>query len=758
MSSTSRLLTAPSLAKSPLPPAASSSSPPDPTKHQHKSSDIPLLPLTSSPSSSPLPPPPPGPPILPTLFSLLKRPHLLPLRLSHLLASLTLTNKLVLVFLLLFLLKVLPIPYLTPPILLPHPIASLLHEAAQEHAAQVAAEPRTLEEAVEKYVKKHGRKPPKGYDAWFAYAKRNKACRVSSEGFEELYRSLRPFWGVTGEEIRGRLDLLGQAGMEGKAGALGRVRVREGGVVSWARMREEGVKRGEEAMEHSLARRAVEEMLNVLQDEGVRLPDDARLFHQPARRTSSSHALRAANGAREARKARSTCVPPLLPSHLPHNSPSSPTARPFTPSSLSPPIFHEINASPNTITPSYAVIRRSCPPSSLARLSPLHPAPGTAPHITPLFTSYFTLHPSRGSFLLSPALERRTWCDQPDLQQLHQTYIRPLSFSYVLDEEQGPWPVMSNSKIEGFGDVLVPVWYSWFGEQEYREEEDTEWGGKGNQLFWRGSNTGGRSEGLNWMGWTRSRLVSKLNRLVEWNHSDTVLLSLPSSPPSSPLSSSSSSSSSSIAPRAIPAHLPSSALNLALTDVAFRSPDNYGTPTSLTSQLTEPSFRFTPGPDGKGVPFATNYLYKAVLDLDGTAYSGRFPALMKSKSAVVRSSWYVTTWEDYGLVPWFHYVPLSVRYSEVYNLLTYFFGASSIPSSLSSLSLPPLSARDEEKVKKSEAHEEELYRIAVQGRDWGTRCARREDAAVYVYLLAIEWARVCAEESERRTGRWDLGG
>lgn len=253
------------------------------------------------------------------------------------------------------------------------------------------------------------------------------------------------------------------------------------------------------------------------------------------------------------------------------------------------------------------------------------------------------------------------------------------------------------------------------------------------QLYWRGTNTGGRSVGLEWMGWMRSRLVSKVNRLIEWRHEDTVLVATADN-------------------RTLSATLPSSALNAALADVAFASPDHHGDPDSLESQRTEPSFRFTEG--GSYVPFESNHLYKAVLDMDGTAYSGRFTTLMRSHSAVIKSRLFIQALDD-TLVPWYHYVPLSVRFSELYHLLSYFFGLASVPALATAQGLSPAPSPDAlAAIRRGVAHEADLFAIAERGREWANRCARRDDALVYVYLLVLEWARLCADD--RDGDRWAL--
>ncbi|GJN92931.1 hypothetical protein Rhopal_005974-T1 [Rhodotorula paludigena] len=612
-----------------------------------------------------------------------------PRQASSLVLRMSWTNRLVLVTLVLLGIKLLPLPF-TAPIPVPHPVPALLARAAQTHAQRRANEPQTLEQAVERYRARHdGRRPPKGFDAWYHFAVRRGACRI--DGFEGLYDALRVWWGVEGAEIRQRMDRMGGE----ESSALGRVRVRDGRLVGWDEMRQEGVGTGARDMENQYARVAWSEMLQGLIDEGVRLPDVDFFVNQlDEPRVVLPYEERVALEARGRRR------------------------RP-RPVQLDEFVLHELNA-PNAPA-AYDVIRQTCPPGSAARRAPLSPLPGANPHISQRYTSRFTTPVSRGAFLFDPELERTSWCDQPDLQELHQTLSRPLSFSWT----DGLWPVFSNSKIDGFADILVPAWYQWLDKMPYEEGKDVEWKGKANQLYWRGTNTGGRSVELNWMGWMRSRLVSKVNRLIEWGHQERVILASSDN-------------------KTMTAVLPSTALNAALVDVAFTATDHHGEDGSLEAQRTEPSFRFT---SENWIPFSTNYLFKAVLDMDGTAYSGRFPSLMRSRSAVFKSRLFTQALDD-TLVPWYHYVPVSVRFSELYNLLAYFFGTASVPRVAAQQGFPELSPRDLDAVRHGVAHEEELYRIAMQGREWAQKCARRDDALVYAYLVALEWARLCGDDRE----------
>ncbi|GAA5846171.1 hypothetical protein JCM9279_005846 [Rhodotorula babjevae] len=672
-------------------------------KHAHKSSDhdlvASLLPTTSTSAGGASTAP--GRPLISVADALRPR-HAAP-RLARTLAATTWTTRLVLLTLAFLIVRVLPfaLPPFTAPLSLPHPIPHLIAAAERTHAQRLSSAPRTLADAAARYSahpSAAGRRPPKGYDAWFNFASQRGACRL--DGFDELRASLGAWWGLSGREIRARMERMGDAG--DAASALGRVRVREGRIVRWDEMRREGLGVGARDMERKDARRALEDMLQALIDEGVRLPDVDLFVNQlDEPRVVMPYETRTEL---EARGRRRQPRPYQLDDFVLHEA-SAPGAR-----------------------PAYDVIRQACPPSSLARRTPLSPSPGTNPHVSQRHTSRFTTPPSLGSFLAHPDLERTTCCDQPDLQELHQTFIRPLSFSWT----DGVWPVFSNSKLDGFNDVLVPAWYTWYDRMPYDEAKDVEWKGKANQLYWRGTNTGGRSVGLEWMGWMRSRLVSKVNRLIEWRHEDRVLVATADN-------------------RTLSATLPSSALNAALADVAFAAPDHHGDADSLESQRTEPSFRFTDG--GSYVPFENNYLFKAVLDLDGTAYSGRFPTLMRSRSAVVKARLYTEALDD-TLIPWYHYVPLSVRYTELYHVLAYFFGLAAVPAAAREQGLPALAPRDLDAVRRGVAHEEALLDVAERGRAWAAECATRDGALVYVYLLVLEWARLCADD--REGDAWNL--
>lgn len=120
----------------------------------------------------------------------------------------------------------------------------------------------------------------------------------------------------------------------------------------------------------------------------------------------------------------------------------------------------------------FDILRQTCPPASLARTVSLSSSPGANPVVLQTYTSAFTT--PIGNFLASPKLERETWCDQPDIRDLHASFIRPLSFSYT----KQMFPIFSNSKIFGYNDILIPAWYYWYEKTPYVEADDIEWKAK----------------------------------------------------------------------------------------------------------------------------------------------------------------------------------------------------------------------------------------------------------------------------------------
>ena len=83
-----------------------------------------------------------------------------------------------------------------------HPIPRLMAHAEDSFRALLSKQSRSLRAAVREYRRRYGRDPPKGFDDWWKFAKRNGVKLVDE--FDGLVEDFAPFWGLSGEELRRR--------------------------------------------------------------------------------------------------------------------------------------------------------------------------------------------------------------------------------------------------------------------------------------------------------------------------------------------------------------------------------------------------------------------------------------------------------------------------------------------------------------------------------------------------------------------------
>ncbi|KAJ7276960.1 hypothetical protein C8J57DRAFT_1504793 [Mycena rebaudengoi] len=183
-------------------------------------------------------------------------------------------------------------------------------------------------------------------------------------------------------------------------------------------------------------------------------------------------------------------------------------------------------------------------------------------------------------------------------------------------------------------------------------------------------------------------------------------------------------------------------------------------------------------PSGDSVELGVAWGYKYLLDLDGMGYSGRFMAFLASDSVPVKSTVYDEYFSDW-IEPWVHYIPFSTTYTEIYNIVAFFSGPSpatlraanlSVPSASSPTSVSSAStAHDGEKRSPGEKREQHvmaaivpeslkppaqiegdrrLRRISRAGKQWKQTIGRTVDMEVYVYCLALEYARLWVDDRE----------
>ncbi|EWC47379.1 hypothetical protein DRE_00347 [Drechslerella stenobrocha 248] len=115
----------------------------------------------------------------------------------------------------------------------------------------------------------------------------------------------------------------------------------------------------------------------------------------------------------------------------------------------------------------------------------------------------------------------------------------------------------------------------------------------------------------------------------------------------------------------------------------------------------------------------TGFGYKFAMDIDGNGYSGRFYRLLLSNCLVLKQTMFVQ-WHDDRLVPWVHYVPVSLGLDDLEGALEYF-------------------ANDP----KGQVY---AAQIAEGGKLWARQVLRPVDITIYTYRLLLEYAALFDEE------------
>ncbi|OBR05513.1 Capsule-associated protein [Colletotrichum higginsianum IMI 349063] len=284
----------------------------------------------------------------------------------------------------------------------------------------------------------------------------------------------------------------------------------------------------------------------------------------------------------------------------------------------------------------------------------------------------FISHPSSATDL----------CRQPEKSALHGLVARPQSFRLI----EGLVPVLSTGSLSTMGDILFPSPAYLEPEFIYDERHDVEWPEKRNDVYWAGSSTGGLASDERWMNYQRQRFVALAQNLQKPEKQEHVYLRHVDG---------------------VVERVKSSFLNSRLYDVAF----------TRIFQCERRQCR-----DQKSYFEAKSWADKdealrsrLVFDLDGNGISGRYYKLLASRSVPLKQT-LLREWHDERLVPWVHYVPVSLGMEELPELVTY--------------------------LTTTEAGQQRAQQIAEQGRDWYSKAFREVDFAVYSSRLMLELARL----------------
>ena len=286
-------------------------------------------------------------------------------------------------------------------------------------------------------------------------------------------------------------------------------------------------------------------------------------------------------------------------------------------------------------------------------------------------------------------------CEAPEAAMSHAMFLAP----YNLKVTDTLVPVFSHGKPSSSQDILYPSpdYLEGYQNGNYNETEDPLWENKTDQLYWTGSDTGGYASGDNWRHFHRQRFVdmvtngdneiSLLQRVKSgrfgksdrWEEHKQTMASLSD-----------------------------------LVHVHFTSMDICaGAACSAEKNAL---------PVGKGEERSAGYGYKFLFDVDGMGRTERYYRLLGSRSTVFKQTMY-QEWHDDRIVPWVHFVPVSLGMRELPEILNFM-------------------ARDE----KGQAI---AKNIADAGRKWQQTALREADMDLAFLRLMLEYSRLTSDERDR---------
>ena len=87
-----------------------------------------------------------------------------------------------------------------------HPVPKLMADAETRYREKLSRQSKTLEDAVKEYERRYGRKPPRGFDDWWRFARSNSVLMIDE--YDNIDEDLAPFWEITAEQLRWRASIV----------------------------------------------------------------------------------------------------------------------------------------------------------------------------------------------------------------------------------------------------------------------------------------------------------------------------------------------------------------------------------------------------------------------------------------------------------------------------------------------------------------------------------------------------------------------
>ncbi|KAJ7712685.1 capsular associated protein [Mycena metata] len=660
-----------------------------------------------------------------------------------------------------------------------HPIPSLMDAADARFRTKLSRQSTTLAAAVSEYKKRHGRPPPLGFDKWYAFAKKYQIVMIDE--FDTVVEDLAPFWELSGAEVRRRAALVAALP------SIDLVRVRDGEVrtVNLAQGWEDSDNVGGRAngLKDMLAKfvRDLPDMdlpINAMSEGRVVVPWEHKMYPNLTEDAGASAETLLAPGNFTADWAGTGSVWDAWRRTCP---PTSPSRR----------LYDSLGAG-------WSGTQGGRDRLAEAYHAGVNAASGQTQTVLSVGGGA-----NQGEFVFA----RRTnaevdFCSAPAAHHEQGHFFSDWRVLPALV------PVFSPARARGFGDIRIPSHYYYGGTRRYTygwdpvnleqrtvDAMEVPWEGKRDAVWWRGASTGGGSSPPGFgSGYQRHRFLRMASvglvsgTAADMRRTTPVTFAVPPQPVLN---------ADTLTGQEIPTYVDAAAYTTVAVPLA-----------QLNAEVMDTAFVKSVVPVGRehrfsdAVELGTAWGYKYLLDLDGMGYSGHFMAYLASDSVPVKATVYDEFFSGW-IEPWVHYIPLSAAYAEIYNIVAYFSGpppAVLRAANLSSAAAPfhgsphradpPVleepaeltpgdawesdmpawkdvrrsvergAKREVDKVNAPEqevalvrgAAQEEgdrrLRRIARAGKQWKRTMGRTIDMEVYVYRLALEYARLWADDRE----------
>lgn len=537
-----------------------------------------------------------------------------------------------------------------------HPAAQLTSAAEKDFQNLVNRQSKSLSEAVEEYRRRNGIAPPPHFDKWYEFATRNGVKLIDE--FDTITQLLLPFWALKPSTIRARVQLA----LGNEENALIGMMIRDGNVVK--------IEYGQEWQQQAITG-MTKEFVQYLPD-----MDLAFNIHDEPRVVVPDDQLSLLVA-----KARHEVLPAIMQISSPRNSFSPRPSDINDGKRFEEATTSRFNRFAHQQTWTHA--RLSCPMDSPARdYEESAPDNLTSYAAAPLNYVY-----NQTAF--------SDICNSPSFSGSYGFFERPNAFNIVHELT----PIFSQSKLSSFQDILYPSPWYWFGKVGYDLDRDTDWENKTNELYWRGSTTGGFSRGGGWRRQHRQRVVKRLNAL------DKAKVLVNKGSDQTP--------------------------NLELEEMDRRDAERWidvkfshvGQCDPGDCDAQKEFFRVVERADGQDA-----WYFKHLLDMDGNAFSGRFYSFLQSKSLTYKMAVF-REWHSDWLKPWVHYIPLSLNGEEHLDLVRWFGGSDA----------------GEEKDKENKggngdsAGERKAREIAERSTEWAGKVLRNVDFEAWFFRLLLEY-------------------